>query len=69
MNIYQCWHIDIPQEYVEAASSFAARQAFAKKHHKQVSECMARWRAEAPDRHNGMSADEQLAMIQNHFNR
>lgn len=50
MNTYQCWHVDVPQEYIEAATSFAARQAFARKHHKQVSECMARRRLDTPER-------------------
>lgn len=44
MSIYQCWHVDVPQEYVEASSSFAARQYFARRHRKQVSEVMARLR-------------------------
>lgn len=50
MSTYQCWHVDVPQEYIEAPSGFAARQEFAKKHHKQVSECMARRRLDPPER-------------------
>lgn len=50
MNTYQCWHVHVPQEYIEAPTSFAARQAFARKHHKQVSECMARLRIPPPER-------------------
>lgn len=42
MRKYQCWHVDIPTETIEALSSFAARQYFARRHRKQVSECMAR---------------------------
>lgn len=48
MYTYQCWHVHVPQEYIRARSSFAARQVFAKRHHKQVSECMARRRRDAP---------------------
>lgn len=47
MGTYQCWHVHIPQEYVDAESSFAARKIFAAKHNKQVSECMARLRGNA----------------------
>lgn len=42
MRKYQCWHVHVPAETIEASSSFAARQYFAKRHRKQVSECMAR---------------------------
>jgi hypothetical protein len=39
---YQCWSVKVPTEYIEAASSFAARIEFAKKHKLVVTECMAR---------------------------
>ncbi len=48
MTVYQCWHVHVSQEYVEAESSFEARKIFAAKHHKQVSECMARRRTTEP---------------------
>lgn len=42
MNRYQVWHVDVPMEYVDAGSGLAARQDFARRHHKPVSECRAR---------------------------
>ena len=50
---FQCWHVDVPQEYIMAMSSFAARKIFAAKHRKQVSECMARRRRDTPERKTG----------------
>lgn len=50
MSTYQCWHVDVPQENIGAASSFAARQEFARRHRKQVSECMARRQRDPVDR-------------------
>jgi hypothetical protein len=47
MKTFQCWHVHVSQEYIEASSSFEARKIFAQKHHKQVSECMARLRGNA----------------------
>lgn len=47
-DTYQCWHVDVPQEYIEAETGFEARKIFARKHRKQVSECMARRRLEDP---------------------
>lgn len=41
-HLYDVWHTSVPSERVSATTSFAARKAFAAKHHRQVSECMAR---------------------------
>ncbi len=45
MSKYQCWSpVDnrLPNEIIEAVTSFAARQAYAQRHHKQVTDCVAR---------------------------
>jgi hypothetical protein len=41
-HTYDVWHVNVPSERTKAATGFEARKAFAAKHHKQVSECMAR---------------------------
>lgn len=42
MNLYDVWHVNVPSEKLTDISGFQARKKFAEKHHKQVSECMAR---------------------------
>lgn len=42
MNLYDVWHVNVPSEKLRSISGFQARKEFAAKHHKQVSECMAR---------------------------
>jgi hypothetical protein len=42
MNLYDVWHVNVPSEKLRSISGFQARKKFAEKHHKQVSECMAR---------------------------
>jgi hypothetical protein len=53
MNRYQCWcPIDarLPNQVIEADTSFAARKEYARRHHVQVVEIAARRQYDAPER-------------------
>lgn len=50
MNTYQCWcPIDtrLPNEVVQAQNSFGARQEYARRHRRQVSDIVARRKYDA----------------------
>lgn len=53
MNRYQCWcPIDarLPNQVIESQNSFGARQEYARRHHRQVSDIAARRQYDAPER-------------------
>lgn len=53
MQTYQCWcPVDnrLPNEFIEAETSFEARKVYARKHNKQASECVGRRQLTAAER-------------------